>query len=119
MSSDEVRAGVSLTNLGQSLFDVFTYNVHASAAYAHLLPTQVPPPPVEVTQQDVATGRFDIMQELSVPFSLGPFRLVPYGVLDLTYYTKDLNGSDQGRAYGGGGLRARPRDRGRQPDGER
>jgi hypothetical protein len=92
--------------IGQSFFNLLTYNVHGSVAYAHLLTTQVPPPPVESTIQDVATGRLDLMQELSLPFTLGPFRLTPYAVLDLTYYSEDLTGTDVGRAYGGGGLRA-------------
>jgi hypothetical protein len=92
--------------LGQSFFDLFTYNVHASAAYAQLKPTNVPPPPFDLTTRAVDTGRFDIMQELSLPFTLGPLRLVPYGVLDLTYYTQDLTGDDRGRFYGAGGIRS-------------
>jgi hypothetical protein len=32
--------------------------------------------------------------------------LVPYGVLDLTYYTQDLQGDSTGRFYGAGGVRA-------------
>jgi hypothetical protein len=91
--------------LGQSFFDLLTYNVHASAGYAHLLPTQVPPPPEDLTTRNVPTGRFDLMQELSAPFTLGPFRVVPYGVLDLTYYTEDLTREDRGRLYEGGGVR--------------
>jgi hypothetical protein len=91
--------------LGQSFFNLLTYNVHGSAAYASLLPTGVPPPPVEVTQQKTNTGRFDLWQDLSLPFSLGPVRLVPYVVLDLTQYTEDLNGNDRGRFYGAGGVR--------------
>jgi hypothetical protein len=91
--------------LGQSFFDRFVYNVHASAGYAQLQPTSFPPPPVEITQQKDDTGRFDLMQELSLPFTLGPMRLVPYGVLDLTEYTQDLEGQERGRFYGGGGLR--------------
>src|SRR5439155_25024334 len=46
--------------IGQSFFDILTYNVYASAAYAHLLPTQVAPPPVEFTDQDRATGRLNL-----------------------------------------------------------
>jgi hypothetical protein len=46
------------------------------------------------------------MQELSVPFTLGPVKVVPYGVLDLTYYTKDLTDQDRGRFYVAGGVRA-------------
>ncbi|TMQ35047.1 MAG: hypothetical protein E6K70_04355 [Planctomycetota bacterium] len=91
--------------IGQSFFDLFTYNAHASAGYARLRTTDVPPPPVEITDQTTNTFRFDLMQELSLPFTLGPFRLVPYGKLDLTYYSEDLEGTDRGRIYGGGGLR--------------
>jgi hypothetical protein len=92
--------------IGQSFFDRLTYNAHVSAGYYHLLPTQVPPPPISFTDKDVATGRFDFMQELSAPIDAGPVKVVPYGVLDLTYYTEDLTGSDRGRLYGGGGVRA-------------
>jgi hypothetical protein len=92
--------------LGQSLFDIFTYNVHASAGYAQLKPTHVPPPPVEITDKGTNTGRFDLSQDLSAPFTLGAFRIVPYAVLDLTYYTEDLTGDDRGRLYEGGGARA-------------
>jgi hypothetical protein len=91
--------------IGQSFFDIFTYNAHGSLAYATLQPTDVPPPPVCATDQSISTGRFDLMQELSLPFTLGAFRLVPYATLDLTYYTRDLAGDDRGRAYEGGGLR--------------
>ncbi len=92
--------------LGQSFFDLFTYNVHASAAYAQLKPTDVPPPPEDLTTRPVNTGRFDLMQELSLPFYAGPVRVVPYAVVDLTEYTEDLTGNERGRFYGGGGVRA-------------
>jgi hypothetical protein len=92
--------------LGQSFFDRLTYNAHASAGYARLRTTDQPPPPLEPTDFPVDTGRLDFMQELSAPFMLGPIRVVPYGVLDLTYYTEDLTGSDRGRIYAGGGVRA-------------
>lgn len=92
--------------LGQSFFDLFTYNVHGSAAYAKLRPTDVPPPPFESTDQAaVSTGRFDVWQELSLPFYLGPVKVVPYGVIDLTQYTEDIEGNSQGRFYGAGGVR--------------
>lgn len=93
--------------IGQDLFGLFTYNAWASAGYFQLRPTDQPPPPVMTTQQTQAnTGRFDLRQEISLPFALGPVKLVPYGVLDLADYTQDLNGQNTGRAYGGGGLRA-------------
>jgi hypothetical protein len=92
--------------IGLSFFDIFNYNARASVGYAQLQPTHVPPPPVEITQQKDNTGRFDLMQELSAPFTLGPVRMVPYGVIDLTEYTEDLTGNERGRFYGGGGLRS-------------
>jgi hypothetical protein len=92
--------------LGQSPFEIFTYNTHASVGYAELIPTKEVNFAVDSTDKRVNTGRFDLWQELSLPFQAGPFRLVPYGVLDLTYYTDDLTNNDTGRIYGGGGLRA-------------
>jgi hypothetical protein len=66
--------------LGQSLFDRLTYNAHASAGFARLKPTDVPPPPVSPTDVRVDTGRLDLWQ--------------------------DVSGDQLGRAYGGGGVRA-------------
>jgi hypothetical protein len=90
---------------GQSFWDLFNYNVRGSAGYGLLRPAQTPPFPVMPTDQRIDTGRFDVMQELSLPFDLGPVRLAPYGVLDLAYYTTDLTGEGRGRVYGGGGVR--------------
>jgi len=92
--------------LGQSFFDIFTYNAHASLGYYQLKITDVPPPPTSSTDVNTSTGRFDLYQDLTAPFTLGPFRIAPYGVLDLTYYTEDLNDTSIGRVYGGGGVRA-------------
>ncbi|HKA06817.1 MAG TPA: hypothetical protein VKD71_06130 [Gemmataceae bacterium] len=100
--------------LGQSLLDRFTYHTWASAAYARLDPFRQPPrefplgvdngfPPPEFP---IETGRFDWMQRISAPFDVGPVRVAPYGVLDLAYYTKNVNGDQQGRVYGGGGVKA-------------
>ncbi|MFN4261858.1 MAG: hypothetical protein ACK4RK_21465 [Gemmataceae bacterium] len=91
--------------IGQSFFNIFTYTTHASAGYAQLRPTNIPPPPVVPTDVRIDTGRFDWWHELSIPFTLGPFRLAPYGVVDLTYYSNTLTGNDQGRFYGAGGVR--------------
>jgi hypothetical protein len=91
--------------IGQSFFDLLTYNAHASAGYYHLEPSHAPPPPFSITDRSDRTGRFDLFQELSLPFYLGPVKLAPYGVLDLTEYTNDLDNNSVGRVYGGGGLR--------------
>lgn len=93
--------------LGQSFFDYLTYNTRADLGYAQFRPSTVSPFPVLATeQQRLDTGRIDWWQELSLPFNAGPVRVVPYGVLDLTGYTQDLNGDSRGRVYGGGGARA-------------
>jgi hypothetical protein len=63
-------------------------------------------PRVSPTDVYDRTARFDLTQELSLPFTLGAFRVVPYGTLSLTEYTNDLNGDETGRAWGGGGVRA-------------
>jgi hypothetical protein len=90
---------------GQSFFDLFVYNLRASAGYAMARPSEVNPLPILPTDQRIDTGRFDLNQEISLPFQLGAAKVVPYGVLDLTQYTQDLSGDARGRAYGGGGLR--------------
>ena len=121
--------------IGQSFFDVFTYSTRASAGYAEFRPTTVNPLPVVVTERKMDTGRFDWNQRLELPIDLGPVRITPYGVMDLTYYTQDLNnynggftrhqagsggnmpfdapgpvqdptGQGRGRFYGGGGTEA-------------
>lgn len=91
--------------IGQSFFDFLVYNARANAGYAQLRPSEVTPLPVLPTDVRTDSGRFDLNQELSAPFGLGPVKLAPYGVLDLTYYSRDLTGNDRGRVYGGGGLR--------------
>ncbi|QVL29816.1 hypothetical protein KIH39_13130 [Telmatocola sphagniphila] len=104
--------------LGQSFFDTFTYNAWGSAGYAQLNPARTTlspfsPPgqintlpfPYEPTDQKTSTGRFDVMQEISLPFNAGPVKVVPYAKVDLAYYSNDLQGQDVGRFYGGGGVR--------------
>ncbi|HZU37625.1 MAG TPA: hypothetical protein VFA18_17020, partial [Gemmataceae bacterium] len=92
--------------IGQSLFDIFTYNGWASATYAILHTPNQPPPPAEFTQQNISAMRLDTTNELSLPFAAGPFKLVPYVQGDVTYYTRDLDGNDVARLYGAVGLRA-------------
>ncbi len=92
--------------IGASFFDLFSYNAHASAGYFQLRTSDVAEPPVSVTDRNTSTGRIDLTQEVSLPFYLGPVKVAPYALGDLTYYTETLNGNDDGRAYGGLGLRA-------------
>lgn len=92
--------------LGQSFFDRLTYNVHGSAAYASLHRTNDSTPPVSpLTDLPDSTARLDLWQELSAPFYLGPVKLAPYALLDLTSYSNDEQGQAVGRVWGGGGVR--------------
>jgi hypothetical protein len=92
--------------IGESFFDLLSYDVHGSVGYAQLRPTSVPPPTVTPTDVAVNTLRADVMQEVRMPFYLGPVKVVPYGDLDLTYYSSDNEGDSKGRVYGGGGVLA-------------
>jgi len=86
--------------------DLLVYNAHASAGYARLLPTNDVPFAYLPTDVRTETGRFDLWQDLSLPFYLGPVKVAPYLAGDLTYYTQDVNGDNLGRALGGAGVRA-------------
>jgi len=93
--------------IGQTfLNDLFVYSGHANAGYAQARPSTINPTAVLSTDQSINTGRFDVMQELSIPLGLGPVKLAPYGTVDVTGYTNDLNGNSVGRIWGGGGTRA-------------
>src|SRR5439155_8879717 len=91
--------------IGQDFFNLFTNTLKGSAGYAHLQPTHQPPPAFEPTDVNRQTGRFDLRDELALPFPLGPFKFEPYVVGDFTYYTNEIPGDDVGRLYYGGGVR--------------
>ncbi|HYT91613.1 MAG TPA: hypothetical protein VEL76_23070 [Gemmataceae bacterium] len=92
--------------LGEKLFGWITTNTSAGIGWAHLQPTHQPPVPISITDQNVETGRLDFREEVSVPFTLGAIRWVPYAIYEETYYTEDLERKDRGRAYIAGGLRS-------------
>jgi hypothetical protein len=93
--------------LGAKFFDLLTYNAHGGLGYARLRPADKPGPfSVLGTDVDVQTFRGDLWQELSLPFSVGDLRVVPYLVGDLTYYSDDVYGNDRSRFYAGGGVRS-------------
>lgn len=91
--------------IGWSPFDLLTYNARASAGFAELKPTSVAPPPLSPTDTATNLGRFDLWQELALPFNLGPVKIVPFGAVDLTAYTNDIVGNARGRFYGAAGAR--------------
>ena len=112
--------------LGEPVFGSFTYFLHANAGYAIYRPTSdIPrgyvetPIPFEFDRVHplppssdfphsgrVETGRFDLWQELDYPLAVGPLKIVPYGLFDVTHYTETLTEDAVTRLYGGGGVRA-------------
>jgi hypothetical protein len=93
--------------LGQKLWDNrLTLDVHGSATYAQLRVTDVPQFAYLPTDVNTDLGRFDIWSELAWPVDAGPFRLSPYLVGDIAYYTSNVDGDGQSRFYGGAGLRS-------------
>jgi hypothetical protein len=92
--------------VGLSLLDRFVYTGRANAGYALLRPTVQSALPVIPTEQKIDTVRLNVHQKISAPLDLGPFRFEPYGVLDLSYYSRDLTGESRGRVVGGGGAKA-------------
>ncbi len=98
--------------IGQDLlWDTLTYNTWGSAAYANMqvynLPQTQLPAGVNASQfvneYAEGTGRVDWYQQIKAPVSLGFLKLVPYGNVDLTWYSQDVNGNERGRVYAGGG----------------
>jgi hypothetical protein len=92
--------------MGWSPLDLVTYNARASIGYANLQPTVQPPPALLATDGPDSTGRFDLWQDVSIPFALGAFKLVAFGIIDMTTYTNDLSGQGLERFYGAVGMRA-------------
>jgi hypothetical protein len=111
--------------IGQSFLDRFTYFAHGSAGYAIFEPSSdipssyplvfvpdefarvrpLPPSSDFPHNPETRLGRFDLNQELNLPFEVGPFKLVPYGIFRATHYTETLAADEDTRFYGGGGMR--------------
>jgi hypothetical protein len=93
--------------IGESFFDTLVYTGRASAGYARFqTASQEAISDLPSEAANVNTLRADLYQRLSLPFDMGPARIEPYGVMDLTAYSEDLTGSGRGRFYGGGGVKA-------------
>lgn len=112
--------------VGQDLFNTLTYYGHASVGYyrfnttsdlspayfATPFPTEfdryhlLPPSSDMPHRPSFDLARFDIMNELDLPLHLGVLNLTPYGLADAAYYSSMMDGSDGGRFWYGGGVRA-------------
>jgi hypothetical protein len=99
------RADAAL--IGQSFFDTLVYTGRATAGYARFqTASQEAISQIPSEASNVNTLRAGVYQRLSLPFDVGPSRVEPYGVMDLTAYSQDTTGSGRGRFYGGGGVKA-------------
>ncbi len=105
ITETEVLPAVQGFWIGQDFLDAFNYTARASAGYYRLETTHQQPMAFEPTDISEGTGRVDFWQELALPFQLGAFKVVPYGIFDMTYYSEDINGNEDFRTLGGGGVR--------------
>jgi hypothetical protein len=100
--------------LGQSLLgDRLTWYEHSSAAYAQYQIAAFPNNPVDAAkfvwmpwEQQRSGERLLTRQEIDLPFDLGPFRFVPYGLGELARWGEDLNSDPLNRVYGQAGVRS-------------
>ena len=100
------RADAAL--IGENFFDLLSYTTRASAGYARFRPAdqaQTAKPILAGDQTAVNTLRGDWYQRASLPVDLGPFRLEPYGIMDVTAYSEDQTGKGRGRFFGAGGAK--------------
>lgn len=98
--------------LGGSVFNTFTTSMYNRIGYYDLEPADPPgdpaltggfilPPAVVDVDGLIATHK----QEVALPFSLGPVKVVPNAVGEVTYYGQAVDGDDLTRLVTGGGVR--------------
>src|SRR6185503_18729572 len=100
--------------LGQPLLaDWFTWHEHSSLGYAQMQIRSMPLNASDIAQQQLLPweapsqgGRFVTRQEIDLPLTAGPFKIVPYALGELGYWGQDIAGNQYNRAYGQAGVRA-------------
>ncbi|MEM6363684.1 MAG: organic solvent tolerance protein OstA, partial [Planctomycetota bacterium] len=98
---------------GTPLGDLVTWSMHNEVGYERLNVADDPLDPViaastadlpgELQREGIVTRT---RQELSLPFDLGPLRLIPFAIGEAAHYGQDTDGEDLTRLWGGGGVRA-------------
>ncbi len=97
--------------LGEPLLgDWLTYYTHTSAGYLELLdsdrfPGDIYPAALGNAGPDFESGRFDTRHEIDLPFSAGPFRVVPYLIGRGSYWSRGFADDSEERFYGAAGAR--------------
>lgn len=99
--------------LGQPLFGriPIVRHGHSHIGYGRIRVADAPLDPAELFdplawEADVDGIRAGTRQQLEFPQQIGPVKVVPYVLGDVTYWQEDLNGDDALRAYGQAGIRA-------------
>ena len=98
--------------LGQSIADRFTWYAHTHVGYAHQRIATTPtdpqdsakfaPLPWEVDAEGIRTAT---RQELNLPLTLGPAKVVPYLHGEAAYWGEDITGNPLTRLTGQAGIR--------------
>lgn len=99
--------------LGQDLFSQsLTWNSHSSVGYAHQRAATTPTDPVDAAkfaplawESDSEGLRAATRNEISLPLSLGVWRVVPYVSGEVGFWNQDINDQDVTRLTGQAGLR--------------
>ena len=100
--------------LGQPIFgDRAFFNSHSHIGYGKLRVASTPTDPTDAAffdplawEADVDGVRVGSRQEINVPLQLGPTKVVPYALTDVTYWQEALDGNDLFRVGGQVGIRA-------------
>ena len=101
--------------LGQNVWGSrLVYHGHSHVGYGQFDPAEAPTNPVDLAKFDPlawetasAQGiRAGTRHELDLPLQFGAVRVVPYLLVDGTYWQEDLDGSELSRIYGQTGVRA-------------
>ncbi|MDB2687530.1 organic solvent tolerance protein OstA, partial [Mariniblastus sp.] len=100
--------------LGQPIFNNRAiWHANAHAGYQRLRQADAPEDPVDAAKFDPLAWEADVdgftagtRQEIDFPMQIGPAKVVPYLLGDVSYWQEALDGSDLARAYGQVGVRA-------------
>jgi len=93
------------------LWDRLTYFQHSSIGYLELLDADrtngdIYPGTLGNDGPTFVGGRADTLHEIDLPFSAGPFRIVPYAVGRASWWSRAIEHDDEDRLWGAAGARA-------------
>ena len=100
--------------LGQPLFNNHAiWHSHSQAGYVRMRQANDPKNPSELAtfrplawESDVDGIKVGTRHELDFPKQIGPVKVIPYLLGDVSYWQQALDGNDLTRAYGQAGIRA-------------